>query len=142
MINLPPTVRSTLIKISQLTALTHVASKTIRYYETIELLPQPARNENGYREYDLLDVERLIFIRRCRELQIPLEQIKVIMQVKADKTSSCKEVDELIALQLKKVRNTISELTLLEQSLHTLVNSCQKDIVGECQILKSLQRKD
>ncbi|MCJ8318140.1 MAG: Cd(II)/Pb(II)-responsive transcriptional regulator [Colwellia sp.] len=129
------------MKINQLAKLTQVLSKTIRYYEDIELLPKASRNSNGYREYSPVDVERLVFIRRCRELKIPLEQIKKLIQVQSDNTSSCNEVDLLIEQQLEKVRNTISELKLLEQTLSVLASSCSNDIVGECQILKNLNRE-
>ncbi len=127
------------MKINQLSKLTNVLSKTIRYYEDVGLLPKAARNTNGYREYSVDDVDCLIFIRRCRELQIPLEQIKVLIQVQTDKTSSCSEVDLLIEQQLEKVRKTISELSLLEKTLSTLSTSCSNDIVGECEILKKLK---
>ncbi|WDE14256.1 Cd(II)/Pb(II)-responsive transcriptional regulator [Thalassomonas haliotis] len=128
------------MKISQLAKLTQVSCKTIRYYEDISLLPPACRNANGYREYQKADIERLIFIRRCRELQIPLEDIKTLIQVQSDKTSSCREVDSLIEQQLEKVRRTISELSQLEQTLHALSTSCPNDIVGECQILKNLHQ--
>ncbi len=140
-INLTVGVRSNVMKINQLSKLTNVLSKTIRYYEEIGLLPKPSRNSNGYREYNLADVDNLIFIRRCRELQIPLEQIKVLIAVQSDKTSSCLEVDLLIDQQLKKVRRTISELTLLEKTLHTLSTSCSNNIIGECEILKKLNKE-
>jgi len=127
------------MKINQLSKLTNVLSKTIRYYEDVGLLPKASRNSNGYREYSVDDVDCLVFIRRCRELQIPLEQIKVLIQVQTDKTSSCSEVDLLIEKQLGKVRKTISELSLLEKTLSTLSTSCSNDIVGECEILKTLK---
>lgn len=129
------------MKISQLAKLTDVASKTIRYYEDIGLLPEAYRNDSGYREYGVSDIERLVFIRRCRELQIPLEQIKTLIAVQLDQKSSCQEVDDLIEQQLDKVRKTIAELTLLEQTLHTLATSCPNDKVGDCQILKNLQQE-
>jgi DNA-binding transcriptional MerR regulator len=129
------------MKISQLSKLSNVVSKTIRYYEKVGLLPQASRHSNGYREYNPTDVDRLIFIRRCRELHIPLEQIKILIQAQTDKSSSCSEVDLLIAQQLEKVRKTISELSLLESTLSTLANSCSNTSVGECQILKSLKQE-
>jgi len=129
------------MKISQLAKESGVASKTIRYYEDIGLLPEAYRNDNGYREYSTSDIERLVFIRRCRELQIPLEQIKTLIAVQVDQKSSCQEVDDLIEQQLEKVRKTIAELTLLEKTLHTLATSCPNDKVGDCQILKNLQQE-
>ena len=140
MINLTVGVRSSVMKINQLSKLTNVLSKTIRYYEDVGLLPKASRNSNGYREYSSIDVDNLIFIRRCRELQIPLEKIKILIQVQTDTTSSCSEVDLLIEQQLDNVRKTINELSLLEKTLHTLAKSCSNDIVGECEILKNLKQ--
>lgn len=128
------------MKINQLSKLTNVLSKTIRYYEDVGLLPKASRNSNGYREYSSIDVDNLIFIRRCRELQIPLEKIKILIQVQTDTTSSCSEVDLLIEQQLENVRKTINELSLLEKTLHTLAKSCSNDIVGECEILRNLKQ--
>jgi len=129
------------IKIGQLAKISGVASKTIRYYEEVGLIPAAYRNNNGYREYRVSDIERLVFIRRCRELQIPLEKIKTLIAVQVDPKSSCHEVDALIEQQLDKVRSTIAELSLLEQTLHTLATSCPNDKVGDCQILKNLQQE-
>lgn len=129
------------MKISQLSKKTHTASKTIRYYEEIGLLPPAERNQNGYRDYQECDVEQLLFIRRCRGLQIPIAKIKILIQVQTDKTSSCGEVDTLIIEQLQKVRKTISELSILEQTLATLAESCPNNIVEECEILRNLQQE-
>ena len=129
------------MKISQLSKLTQVPSKTIRYYEEAGLIPLAVRGINGYRDYQDDDIEQLIFIRRCRELQIPIEQIKALIQVKINKKSSCIEVDTLIVKQLEKVQKTISELRLLEQTLTGLAQSCPNNSVEECQILKNLQQK-
>ena len=130
------------MKISQLSKQTQTTNQTIRYYEDIGLLPPAVRNENGYRNYQESDVEQLIFIRRCRELQIPIAKIKMLIQVQTDKKSSCGEVDTLIIEQLQKVRKTIYELSILEQTLTTLAESCPNNIVEECEILKNLQQEN
>lgn len=125
------------MKISQLAKETGISSKTIRYYETIGLLPQPLRQENGYRNYTDSDVQRLIFIRRCRDLLIPLAQIRQLVVVQMDKTASCREVERIVDAQLEKVHKTQAELALLERSLSSLA-SCQKEQVRECEILHRL----
>ena len=129
------------MKISQLSKQTHTASKTIRYYEDIGLLPPAVRNQNGYRNYKECGVEQLLFIRRCRNLQIPIAKVKILIQVRTDKASSCGEVDTLIIEQLQKVRKTISELSILEQTLATLAESCPNNIIEECEILRNLQQE-
>jgi len=128
------------MKISQIAKLSDVSSKTIRYYEDIGLMPEAPRNANDYREYDKSAIDKLIFIRRCRELQIPLEQIKQLVLVKIDKTASCHEVDRIIETQLIKVRKTRKELALLEKSLGMLAKSCHQDRVSDCEILHQLTK--
>jgi DNA-binding transcriptional MerR regulator len=56
-----------------------VNPKTIRYYESIGLLPEPPRTDAGYRDYGPEDVERLAFVRRATELDLQLEQIAEIL---------------------------------------------------------------
>ncbi|MDR1394807.1 MAG: MerR family transcriptional regulator, partial [Deltaproteobacteria bacterium] len=56
-----------LIRIGELAALVGVQVVTIRYYEKEGLLEKPKRSPNGYRTYRRSDVERMRFIRHCRE---------------------------------------------------------------------------
>jgi predicted DNA-binding transcriptional regulator AlpA len=43
------------LTIGQLAERTGLSAKTIRYYESIGLLPQPSRGENSYRRYRTLN---------------------------------------------------------------------------------------
>ncbi len=126
------------MKINELASRTGVASKTIRYYEEIGLLPQAHRNENGYRDYDESDVARIVFVRRCRELKIPLNKLKVLVSLQMKAEAPCAEIDKIIQEQQSKIRNTINELTLLEESLNELAQCCQYHTVSECQIVRRL----
>ena len=42
--------------------------QTIRYYERIGILPKPPRSNSGHRLYTGEHRQRLVFIRRAREL--------------------------------------------------------------------------
>lgn len=53
------------MRIGELAAELGLNSKTIRYYESIGLLPKPARTESGHRLYGRADQERLSFIRKA-----------------------------------------------------------------------------
>lgn len=119
-----------------------VNRKTIRYYEDIGLLPAASRDANGYREYGDADIERLIFIRRCRELQIPIKELKTLVSVQMDQKSPCLEIDQVILKQLNKVQERIRELVLLEKTLNELAHSCRYDTVSQCQILQKLRAKE
>lgn len=65
--------------IQQLAKLAGVTSRTLRYYDEINLL-KPARiNSSGYRIYGEQEVDRLQQILFYRELDVPLIQIKEII---------------------------------------------------------------
>ena len=65
--------------VQHLGKLAGISTRTLRYYDEIELL-MPARiNSSGYRIYGQAEVDRLQQILFYRELGIPLEQIKDIM---------------------------------------------------------------
>jgi MerR family copper efflux transcriptional regulator len=51
------------------------SAPTLRYYEEIGLLPEPARTPAGYRSYDEATVERLAFIARAKQLGCSLDEI-------------------------------------------------------------------
>lgn len=127
------------MKINEFAKRSGVPAKTIRYYETVGLLPEPARRANGYRDYDDRDLERLIFVRRCRELQIPLNQLKKLVSVQADPRASCADVDEIINDKLAKVRALQRELALLEETLGQLSLACHHNQIRDCAILRRLK---
>ena len=126
------------MRISELAKAAQVSAKTIRYYEDISLFPAPARDKNGYRKYTQNDVNTLILIRRCRELNISVKEIKRIVAIKDQPTASCAEIDHIIQEQLRKIQQTQTELALLADSLQSIVALCSNKQVKDCKILNHL----
>lgn len=58
---------------------TGIPAKTIRYYESIGVLPPPERKSNGYRLYSEDDVERVRFVVGARSLGFSLDDIAEIL---------------------------------------------------------------
>jgi MerR family copper efflux transcriptional regulator len=127
------------MKISELALIAQVSVKTIRYYEQIGLLSPPIRTSNSYRHYQEKDIETLVFIRRCRELNIGLDEIKRLVDTQQDPKSSCALVDNIIAEQLARIQQTQRELALLEQSLAALASCCKSHQIKDCSILQTLK---
>jgi DNA-binding transcriptional MerR regulator len=50
--------------------------ETIRFYEKIGLLAPPERTAGNYRAYQQVDVDRLSFVRRARDLGFSLDQVR------------------------------------------------------------------
>jgi MerR family copper efflux transcriptional regulator len=127
------------MQIKQLASVTGVNAKTIRYYEEIGLLPEAQRGDNGYRYYREKDVVSLNFIRRCKELRMPLADIKRLVAVQSDGNAPCEQVDRLIAQQLEKIHIALYELQQLEQNLQSLANCCDHKQIKNCEILQHLR---
>ena len=62
------------MKIKEVEKQLSISSHALRYYEKMNLI-HPQRDENGYRDYNMQDIERLKKIRFLRELEIPIEDI-------------------------------------------------------------------
>ena len=64
-----------MLTIGQLARYTGVPAKTVRFYHSIGLLPEPARDASGYRRYSAGDAVQLLRIRTLAESGIPLARI-------------------------------------------------------------------
>ena len=68
------------MRIGELADRLGVTTKSIRFYESIGLLPDPARTASGYRDYAEADAERLTFIKTAQRLGLSLDEIREIMR--------------------------------------------------------------
>jgi len=97
---------------------------TVRYYEEIGLMPEPDRRAGGHRVYSDTDVARLIFIRRCRELDMPIEKIVALLAISDDGARPCVEALDLTNEHLAAVRTRLNELRELERTLAAFAADC------------------
>ena len=70
-----------MLSIGKLSAATGVKVPTIRYYESIGLLPEPERSTGNQRLYGRKQQERLAFIRHARDLGFPLDSIRELLSL-------------------------------------------------------------
>jgi len=116
-----------------------VPVETIRYYEKIGLLPEPVRDASGYRSYRQAHLDRLLFIKRCRNLDMAQEEIRELIRLAEQPEADCSDVDALLARHLDHVRERLKELASLEQTLVQLQAACSDGrTVSECGILGGL----
>ena len=115
-----------------------VNSETIRYYERIELMPNPMRSEGGHRLYNSNHLKRLIFIRRCRELGFSLEEIKNLLGLVDTGECSCDEVKLQTEAHLKDVQQKVRDLKKMENMLKGLVAECRNGKHSSCPIVEAL----
>lgn len=67
------------MKIHEVESRVGITKKNIRFYEEQALLAPRRNKENGYREYDDADVQRLLHIKMFRKLGLPMEEIRLML---------------------------------------------------------------
>ena len=125
--------------ISQLASTLGLNSKTIRYYETIGLLPQPQRSESGYRLYTQADVERLGFIQKAKTLGCSLEEISEILKMREDGLAPCTHVLAVLEAHIRAVETKIQALRDLRTTLiyrRDLASQCPDCTKAICSIIE------
>jgi DNA-binding transcriptional MerR regulator len=97
-----------------------VTTKTIRYYESIGLLPQPARTPSGYREYAETDAERITFVKTAQRLGLTLDEIAEIIAFRDRGEQPCSYVAGLLRRQVRLLDARIREMRALRDELRDL----------------------
>ena len=127
------------MKIGELAKRVDCAVETIRYWEKEGLLPAPHRSEGNYRMYNEFHLERLLFIRNCRTLDMSLEEIRLLLNLRDQPRASCNNVNELIDEHIHHVVKRIEALKALEVQLRALRQRCTAEKqVEQCGILEGL----
>ena len=117
---------------------TGVPVKTIRYYESIELIPRAQRSDNGYRRYGDTDVEVLRFIQRARRLGFSVSDVADLLALWRDKERASADVKALALRHVEEMECRIAELDALRRTLVDLAERCHGDDRPECPILDDL----
>jgi Cd(II)/Pb(II)-responsive transcriptional regulator len=125
------------LKIGELAAKAACDVQTVRFYEREGLLEEPARTASGYRSYDERHLTRLNFIRHCRSLDIPLPEVRQLLEFAAAPDQSCSQVNDLLDRHVGLVKSRVQALKTLEKQLVALRKSCDGDTSHACAILES-----
>ncbi len=113
-----------MISIGELAKRAQCTVPTVRYYESIGLLPTAQRREGGHRAYDRKDLGRLVLIRRCRDLDMPLDKIKELLAMEAS-GKPCQETVDFFTAQRQAIKARIKALEDLDFTLSLYVDRCQ-----------------
>lgn len=131
------------LTIGQLARGAGVKVSTIRVYERHGLLPEPERSNSGYRHYASEDLDRLVFIRRAKELGFTLSEIRELLHLFDDPDTGCAEVLHQAQEKLADIEARLRDLKAMRRSLTDLTNACTgKGPASGCPIFQALDRKD
>ena len=81
------------MRIGDLARIVGTSTRAVRHYHRIGLLPEPARESNGYRTYTLDDVVLLLRVRRLVALGMSLDEIGDVL----DEDERGRDLDEVLA---------------------------------------------
>ncbi len=115
-----------------------VSAKTIRYYESIGLLPPASRSANGYRVFADSDLRTLRFIQRARDLSFSLKDVLHLLSLWRDPGRPSSEVKALARRHIKRIDKHIADLQAMRRILDDLAHRCHGDSRPECPILETL----
>ena len=124
--------------IGELSRRTGVNIETVRYYEKIGLMPKPNRSEGGNRLYNDVQLQRLFFIKRCREIGFSQSEIKALLLMIDHENVTCAEVHSFTTAHIADIRQRIKDLRKLEKVLTQMANECSRGDVPECPIIETL----
>ena len=128
------------LPIGKVAAQTACNIETIRFYEKEGLLPQPDRTAGGHRLYTSSMVERLVFVRRSRELGFSMVEIRQLLSLVDGEQMSCERVKTVADAHLEDIRTKIADLRRMERTLADLSSRCEGGDIPECPIIDSLYR--
>ncbi|ODN43595.1 MerR family transcriptional regulator [Piscirickettsia litoralis] len=126
------------MKIGELAKKSDLSIETIRYYEKQGLIAKPIRRDNGYRDYNVDAVDKLLFIQRAKALGFSLKEIAELLEL-SDQRSCHHEVHEVAEQRLADIERRLKELARMRDGLQALVHSCHHEKeLEKCPILAAL----
>lgn len=129
------------MNIGDVSRLSGLPAKTIRYYEDIGLVT-PLRSDNGYRSFRHSDLHKLAFLGRARALGFTIEDCRTLLELYGDKERESAQVKKVAENHLVRVDQKIAQLQSMRATLAHLVDCCAGDHRPDCPILDDLGQDD
>ncbi|HEY5902401.1 MAG TPA: MerR family transcriptional regulator [Anaerolineales bacterium] len=108
------------MKIQEFAQLSGLSAKTVRYYESIGILPAPPRTPNGYRDYGDSDLERARLVAGIRHLDLSLDEIAEILAMRDRREAPCRTLLERIEQKADQIEERIRLLRRMQVDLRQL----------------------
>jgi MerR family copper efflux transcriptional regulator len=125
------------MNIGNVSTLSGLPVKTIRYYEEIGLV-RPLRDANGYRAFRDQELHKLAFLGRARSLGFTIEDCRALVALYDDKTRASADVKRIANEHLEHIETKIAGLEAMRDTLSHLIDECSGDHRPDCPILKDL----
>lgn len=104
----------------ELADLAGTSLRAVRHYHQVGLLDEPERRSNGYKQYGVAHLVRLVRIKRLTDLGFALPQIAAMGESDDHPEAALRELDAELAATIERLQHAREELgTLLKHSAPT-----------------------
>jgi MerR family redox-sensitive transcriptional activator SoxR len=103
---------------------------TLRYYESIGLLPEPARH-NGHRRYSTDVFQRLEIIQTAQQAGFTLAEVRVLFDEILSRASPITEWQDLIQHKLQEMNRMLVKIHSMKNLLEDIL-TCEDEELAEC----------
>lgn len=115
----------------ELASLAGTTVNTVRHYHRVGLLDEPDRMSNGYKQYQVRHLVRLLQIRRLRDLGVPIEQIEQVGQSGETSSEALAAIDADLAMSIERLQRARAEIrAIMQGSSATDVPSGFEDVAA------------
>jgi DNA-binding transcriptional MerR regulator len=97
----------------QLADLAGTTVKAVRHYHATGLLDDPVRAANGYKQYGIPHLVRLLQIRRLIDLGLPLAQIATMGRADEDPDEALRVLDAELEVTIERLQRVRAELAII-----------------------------
>ena len=113
------------LKIGEVSRRSGLPVKTIRFYSEEGLIHPSARSEGGYRLFSEEVFEELALIRTLKSMEIPLQDVRQILESRRSGFCTCAALQERIRGKAGEIEQKIAALRGLHSELQDLLSRWQ-----------------
>jgi len=125
------------LTIGKLAEAAGVNIETVRYYQRLGLLDEPAKPSDGYRRYTYQQAQRLRFIKRAQGLGFTLSEIGSLLELET--ACLCADTRELAVRKQALIEQRMANLAAMHEALTGLIRQCDAGDGGDaCPIFEVL----
>ena len=113
------------MKIGQIAKEAGVTVDTVRFYERVGILPEPARRPSGYREYEGGTVDRIKLTRELQAIGFSLPDVVDALAAHDAGDATCESERWRLQVVLDRVDAKLAELTALRGRIVDAQQACE-----------------
>jgi DNA-binding transcriptional MerR regulator len=123
--------------IGELVERTGLTKDTIRFYEKKGLisLDRQSRRENNYKEYSEQVLDKLMLIRKLKDMGFTLNEIDTFLELWREEDASCKNLKFTLENKITLINEQMQRLHELKSRLSDSLTKCNND---DCEFEKTI----